>query len=250
MFLHGFRVKVNVCTVNSTGEATVEVTYSTDDVYLEKLLAKNGILWRLLNAFGAPDITNLFDLDAQNRSIKNYEKDLLDVLGLMKSNFNKHYTDKDLNHENAHLVRGYFNLDKNTDIETRNQAWSSLNSINTNVLDDDTFKEFLKNIGKTHQQLVNIDRQKNIIKQSLSQSIAAYIDKHKDSITHQSKCRVMTVIQNYLNNPSVENWSQVTKIANNTTSPGWDKGFFSQVRGLKKQVESFHSLLNDPPKNS
>jgi hypothetical protein len=249
MFLHGFRVKVNVCTVNSTGKATVKVTYSTDDVYLETLLAKNGILWRLLNAFGAQDITNLFDLDAQNRSIKNYEKYLLGNLELMKSNFNNPYTDKDLNYDNARLVLGYLNLGRNTDIETRDKAWSSLLKINTEDLDVN-LKKYWENIGKTHQKLLDINDQKEGIKKNLSQIIGAYIAKHSNSNTHRSKCLVMSAIQQYLDNPSVNNWMKVTNIANNQTSPGWDKGFFSQVRGLKKQVESFHSLLNDPPKNS
>ena len=223
--------------------------------YLEKLLAKNGILWRLFYAvFGAPSITNL--LAQQLRLIKKDEREVLNELDQFKTENNAKITEKtsttaclmntaskafssEGTNEHWQSLAKYLALDPNADILTREDAWNNLNN-QTSTKSDPDFPDLKNQVQSLHKKIITIKEGKQNIKDGLLTIINDYIKKNQGS-THQSKREIMGEIKKYLNNPTENNWNSVTIKAEQHT--GWDKGFFSRVRDIKEQTEIFHDLM-------
>jgi hypothetical protein len=225
--------------------------------YLEKLLAKNGILCRLFYAvFGAPNITNL--LAHQLRLIKKDEREVLNELNELKMDTKSEIDQKTgiINNaidavkktlgnsgSNMHWqsLAAYLALDPNAEIKKRKEAWKKLMRQTTNNAEPN-FPEVMEKVKNLHKKIIDNETRRKDIKDQLSDIIDRYIIKNTSSPTHKSKCSVMTAIKTYLTDPNEENWNKVTQKAQD--SPGWDKGFFSKVRDIKEQTEIFHDEIN------
>jgi hypothetical protein len=97
-----------------------------------------------------------------------------------------------------------------------------------------TYKDVYNELRGYHQELANINRQKNEIRGNILEVIDKYQGTHKGDPAYAAKIAVMQALRAYVSKPTPERWQNIEKATRN--NPGWDKGFFSQVGKVHEEI--------------